>query len=81
MEGAFATKGYIMEIELAIYFVIVFLGLQGLYRFSKNVSLTMLTIGNILILQYSFINYEWELLILTIMMMIAQLTRVIGGEQ
>ena len=70
-----------MEIELIIYFVIVFLGLQGLYRFSKNVSLTMLTIGNILILQYSFINYEWELLILTIMMMIAQLTRVIGGEQ
>ena len=65
-----------MEIELAIYFVIVFLGLQGLYRFSKNVSLTMLTIGNILILQYSFINYEWELLILTIMMMTAQLTRV-----
>ncbi len=70
-----------MEIELAIYFVIVFLGLQGLYRFSKNVSLTMLTIGNILILQYSFINYEWELLILTIMMMIAQLTRVIWGEE
>jgi hypothetical protein len=70
-----------MEIELAIYFVIVFLGLQGLYRFSKNVSLTMLTIGNILILQYSFINYEWELLILTIMMMTAQLTRVIGGGE
>ena len=70
-----------MEIELAIYFLIVFLGLQGLYRFSKNVSLTMLTIGNILILQYSFINYEWELLILTIMMMIAQLTRVIWGEE
>ena len=70
-----------MEIELAIYFVIVFLGLQGLYRFSKNVSLTMLTIGNILILQYSFIHYEWELLILTIMMMIAQLTRVIWGEE
>ena len=70
-----------MEIELAIYFVIVFLGLQGLYRFSKNVSLTMLTIGNILILQYSFINYEWELLILTIMMMVAQLTRVIGGQE
>ena len=70
-----------MEIELAIYFVIVFLGLQGLYRFSKNVSLTMLTIGNILILQYSFINYEWELLILTIMMMIAQLTRVLWGKE
>ena len=70
-----------MEIELAIYFVIVFLGLQGLYQFSKNVSLTMLSIGNILILQYSFINYEWELLILTIMMMIAQLTRVLWGEE
>lgn len=81
MEGAFKTKGEIMEIELAIYFVIVFLGLQGLYQFSKNVSLTMLSIGNILILQYSFINYEWELLILTIMMMIAQLTRVIWGEK
>ena len=70
-----------MEIELAIYFVIVFLGLQGLYQFSKKVSLTMLSIGNILILQYSFINYEWELLILTIMMMIAQLTRVLWGEE
>ena len=81
MEGAFKTKGEIMEIELAIYFLIVFLGLQGLYQFSKNVSLTMLSIGNILILQYSFINYEWELLILTIMMMIAQLTRVIWGEK
>ena len=70
-----------MEIELAIYFVIVFLGLQGLYRFSKNVSLTMLTIGNILILQHSYFGYDFELLVLTIMMMIAQLTRVIGGEQ
>lgn len=81
MEGAFKTKGEIMEIELAIYFVIVFLGLQGLYQFSKNVSLTMLSIGNILILQYSFINYEWELLILTIMMMTAQLTRVLWGKE
>ena len=70
-----------MEIELAIYFVIVFLGLQGLYQFSKNVSLTMLSIGNILILQYSFINYEWELLILTILMMTAQLTRVLWGKE
>jgi len=70
-----------MEIELAIYFVIVFLGLQGLYRFSKNVSLTMLTIGNILILQHSYFGYDFELLVLTIMMMIAQLTRVIWGEE
>ena len=71
-----------MEFELMVYFVIVFLGLQGLYQFSKNVSLTMLTIGNVLILQHSFINYDFELLILTIMMMIAQLTRVLfGGDE
>ena len=70
-----------MEIELAIYFVIVFLGLQGLYRFSKNVSLTMLTIGNILILQHSYFGYDFELLVLTLMMMTAQLTRVVWGEE
>ena len=81
MEGAFKTKGEIMEIELAIYFVIVFLGLQGLYQFSKNVSLTMLAIGNTQILVYSYAHYEWELLILTILMMTAQLTRVLWGEE
>ena len=70
-----------MQFELMVYFVIVFLGLQGLYQFSRNVSLTMLTIGNVLILQHSFINYDYELLILTIMMMIAQLTRVLWGKE
>jgi len=70
-----------MEIELWIYFVIVFLGLQGIYQFSKNVSLTMLMIGNVLILQHSFVNYEFELLVLTILMMIAQLTRIFWGEE
>ena len=70
-----------MQIELWIYFVIVFLGLQGIYQFSKNVSLTMLMIGNILILQHSFMNYEFELLVLTILMMIAQLTRIFWGEE
>ena len=70
-----------MQIELWIYFVIVFLGLQGIYQFSKNVSLTMLAIGNILILQHSFVNYEFELLVLTILMMIAQLTRIFWGEE
>ena len=70
-----------MQIELWIYFVIVFLGLQGIYQFSKNVSLTMLAIGNILILQHSFMNYEFELLVLTILMMIAQLTRIFWGEE
>ena len=70
-----------MQIELWLYFVIVFLGLQGIYQFSKNVSLTMLAIGNILILQHSFVNYEFELLVLTILMMIAQLTRIFWGEE
>lgn len=69
-----------MDIELWLYFGIVFLGLQGFYKFSKNVSLTMLTIGNILILNYSFANFEFELLMLTLLMMTAQLTRIIWGE-
>jgi len=68
----------IMDFELWLYFSIVFLGLQGLYRFSKSVALTLLMVGNILILQYSLFNYEYELLVLTIMMMIAQLTRIWG---
>ena len=71
-----------MQFELMVYFVIVFLGLQGLYQFSRNVSLTMLTIGNVLILQHSFFAYDFELLMLTILMMIAQLTRVLfGGDE
>jgi hypothetical protein len=70
-----------MEIELMLYFMIVFMGLQGLYRFSDSVSLTMLTIGNILILQHSFFGYDWELLLLTAMMMIAQLTRILNNEK
>lgn len=70
-----------MEIELMLYFVIVFLGLQGLYNFGKAVSLTLLMVGNVLILQYSFFNYEIELLILTVLMMIAQLTRILNNEK
>jgi hypothetical protein len=70
-----------MDFELWLYFAIVFMGLQGLYRFSKSLSLTMLTIGNILILWYSFSNSELELLILTVMMMTAQITRIFWGEE
>ena len=70
-----------MDFELWLYFAIVFMGLQGLYRFSKSVSLTMLTIGNILILWYSFSNSELELSILTVMMMTAQITRIFWGEE
>ena len=69
-----------MDIELWLYFGIVFLGLQGFYKFDKNVSLTMLTIGNILILYYSFSHFQFELLTLTLLMMTAQLTRIIWGD-
>jgi len=70
-----------MELELALYFLIVFMGLQGLYRFSESVSLALLTTGNLLILVYSFTNKEWALLLLTVMMMVAQLTRVMGEDR
>ena len=69
-----------MDFELWLYFSIVFLGLQGLYRFRKSVALTLLMVGNVLILQYSLFNFEYELLVLTIMMMIAQLTRIWGDK-
>ena len=81
MEINLQTKGVKMQLELWIYFFIVFLGLQGLYQFSKKVSLTMLSIGNILILQYSFTNHEFELLVLTLLMMTAQITRIFWGEE
>ena len=70
-----------MELELALYFLIVFMGLLGLYRFSESVSLALLTTGNILILVYSFTHKEFALLFLTIMMMVAQLTRVLGEKK
>jgi len=38
-------------------------------------------VGNVLILQYSFFNYELELLMLTVLMMIAQLTRILNNEE
>ena len=76
----FSARAIIMDFELWLYFSIVFLGLQGLYRFSKSVALTLLMVGNVLILQYSLFNFEYELLVLTIMMMIAQLTRIWGDK-
>tara|TARA_E500000331_G_C17083857_1_gene638129 strand:- start:590 stop:766 length:177 start_codon:yes stop_codon:yes gene_type:complete len=57
----------------------VFLGLQGLFLFEKETSLTMIMIGNILIAYHSINLFNWDLLILTIMMMIAQLSRIWRG--
>ena len=68
-----------MEFILFIYFCIVFLGLQGLFLFEKDVSLSLVMIGNILIVYHSFTHQMWDLLILTLMMMIAQLSRIYRG--
>ena len=68
-----------MEFILFIYFSIVFVGLQGLFVFDKDVSLALVMIGNFLILYHSFTHQMWDLLILTLMMMIAQLSRIYRG--
>tara|TARA_B100001113_G_C21071511_1_gene605751 strand:- start:326 stop:535 length:210 start_codon:yes stop_codon:yes gene_type:complete len=68
-----------MEFILFLYFCIVFLGLQGLFLFEKDVSLALVMIGNILIVYHSFTHQMWDLLILTLMMMIAQLSRIYRG--
>ena len=65
--------------ELYLYFSIVFLGLQAIYPLSKDVSMALIMVGNILIIYFSFTNYNFELLILTISMMIAQLSRIWRG--
>lgn len=61
---------------LFIYFCIVFLGLQGLYPFSKSTSLAFIMVGNFLIVYHSLDFAMWDLFILTIMMTIAQFTRI-----
>ena len=68
-----------MEFILFIYFCIVFLGLQGLFLFERDVSLSLVMIGNVLIVYHSFTHQMWDLLILTLMMMIAQLSRIWRG--
>ena len=68
-----------MEFILFIYFCIVFLGLQGLFIFERDVSLSLVMIGNVLIVYHSVTHTMWDLLILTLMMMIAQLSRIYRG--
>ena len=68
-----------MEFVLFIYFCIVFLGLQGLFLFERETSITLTLIGNFLIAYHCLDNYLWDLLILTVMMTIAQLTRIWRG--
>ena len=68
-----------MDLILFVYFSIVFLGLQGLFLFSKSTSISMILIGNFLIAYHCLDNYMLDLLILTVMMTIAQLTRMWRG--
>ena len=72
----FKGRGELMDIYLITYFVMVFLGLQQLYKLDRKTNNTLVLFGNILILEWCIINRELALLILTILMMVAQLSRL-----
>ncbi len=72
----FKGRGELMDIYLITYFVMVFLGLQQLYKFDRKTNNTLVLFGNILILEWCIINKELALLILTVLMMTAQLSRL-----
>ena len=54
----------------------VFLGLQQLYKFDRKTNNTLVFFGNILIVEWCILNKELSLLILTVLMMTAQLSRL-----
>ena len=72
----FKGRGELMDIYLITYFVMVFLGLQQLYKLDRKTNNTLVLFGNILILEWCIINKELSLLILTVLMMTAQLSRL-----
>ena len=72
----FKRRGELMDIYLITYFVMVFLGLQQLYKLDRKTNNTLVLFGNILILEWCIINKELALLILTVLMMVAQLSRL-----
>ena len=57
-------------------FGIIFIGLQGFYPFADLETLFLLMTGNLCILWVSWVDDDRRLFILTVMMMIAQLSRV-----
>ena len=65
-----------MDVYLITYFLMVFLGLQQLYKFDRKTNNTLVFFGNILIVEWCILNKELSLLILTVLMMIAQLSRL-----
>ena len=72
----FKGRGELMDIYLITYFVMVFLGLQQLYKLDRKTNNTLVLFGNILIIEWCIINKELSLLILTVLMMTAQLSRL-----
>jgi len=56
-------------------FLMVFFALQGIIELTLTIPL--LIVGNLIILAYSFLEGNKELMLLTILMGIAQLTRVL----
>lgn len=65
-----------IDIFLLTYFVMVFLGLQQLYKFDRKTNNALVFFGNILIIEHSLYYGNFVLLILTVLMMIAQLSRL-----
>ena len=49
---------------------------QQLYKLDRKTNNTLVLFGNILILEWCIINKELALLILTVLMMVAQLSRL-----
>lgn len=60
---------------LWIGFALVFFALQGIIELTLTIPL--LIVGNLIIFMYSYLEMNKELMILTILMCIAQLTRIL----
>jgi len=69
-----------MDIFIATYFLMIFLGLQQFYKFDYHTNTTLVLFGNILILEWCLINHSYTLLALTIIMMLAQLSRIYNAK-
>lgn len=63
------------KITLWIGFALVFLSLQGIVDLTFKIP--FLIVGNLIILWISYIELNKELMLLTVLMMIAQLTRLL----
>ena len=69
-----------LDIYLISYFIMVFLGLQQFYKFDRHTNNALVLFGNILIIEWCFVNSNIVLLCLTIIMMLAQLSRLYNAK-